>query len=176
MKQSPPPCCWKPTTSQGFGAGRGQELLPAPQSSWSIRPMQQRCQHLLMLPSAPQHRQGSNCWSHQPFLLGRGGSWVLPSPPLPTGARMLGEGCRISGRQAVPTFKAPNSLSSFGGLGKQKDFSAAREALEAAKATGAGEGAGGLILSIPSSFQCWRCKPWGEDAPLAPHPGWVAPG
>lgn len=68
----------------------------------------------------------------------------------------------------MAVLKASNSLSSYGGLGKQKDFLAAREAF--VKVPGVGVGAGGLI---PSGFRYRRCRPRGEDAPLAPHPGWV---
>lgn len=55
------------------------------------------------------------------------------------GSRHAAGGCGISGRQAMATLKAPNSLSSYGGLGKQKDFSAAREVFGLRRRPGRGQ-------------------------------------
>lgn len=83
------------------------------------------CRQLPVLLSAPRHRQGSNRWSRRLFPLATSGSWVLPA-----GAGMLRGDAGPAAGKWLPAFKTPNSLSSSGGLGKQKDFSAAREAFE----------------------------------------------
>lgn len=83
------------------------------------------CRQLPVLLSAPRHRQGSNRWSRWLFPLGTSRSWVLPA-----GAGMLRGDAGPAAGKWLPTFKTTNSLSSGGGLGKQKDFSAAREAFE----------------------------------------------
>lgn len=69
------------------------------------------CQQLLVLLPASWHWQGSDCWSHQPFLLGSRGGQVLPSPaPCP---RELG--CSGGCRQVATVLRAPNSSSSYKG-------------------------------------------------------------
>lgn len=64
-----------------------------------------------------------------------GCKWKLGSAQHNSHLRELGcsGGMQDRCRQAVASLKAPNSVFSFGGLGKQKDFLAAREALEAVK-------------------------------------------